>query len=112
MAGYTLQEHEPYTITGKTGKTYEIPAVPCLSVDEISYMVRFNESTDPVEKTKICKDFFLSVAPELEAEKIGDMEFFMIFEDYNKSARLTPKMGESSASRSSSRNTARRLSTT
>ena len=105
MAGYKLHEHEPYEITGKTGTVYKIPAIPNLSVDEIGYMVRFNESKDPVEKTKICKEFFISVAPDLEAEGIGDMEYFMIFEDYNKAARLTPKMGESSASRSSLKST-------
>lgn len=106
MAGYTLQAHEPYVITGKTGTIYEIPAIPNLSVDEIGSLVKFNETSDPIEKTKICKDFFLQIAPGLEDEQIGDMEFFMIFEDYNKSSRLT--VGESSASRSSSRNTARR----
>ena len=108
MAGYVLQEHEPYIITGKEGKTYEIPAILNLSVDQIGYMVKFNESTDAVEKTKICKDFFLSVAPELEEEGVKDMEYFMIFEDYNKTSRLSPKLGESSASRSSSKSTARR----
>lgn len=108
MAGYVLREHEPYIITGKTGKTYEIPAIMNLTVDEIGYMVKFNECTDAVEKTKICKEFFLSVAPGLEEEGVKDMEFFMIFNDYNKNARLTPKLGESSASRSSSKNTARR----
>lgn len=108
MAGYILQEHEPYIITGKTGKTYEIPAIQNLSVNEIGYLVQFNESKDAVEKTNICKQFFMSVAPDLAAEDVKDMEYFLIFEDYNRSARLTPKMGESSASRSSSRNTARR----
>ena len=106
MAGYKLQNHEPYIITGKNGKEYEIPAVPNLSLDEIGAMVRFNETKDAVEKTKICKEFFLSIAPDLEAENIGDMEYFLIFEDYNKSTRRTPQLGESSASRSSSRSTA------
>ncbi len=106
MAGYTLQEHEPYLITGKTGTIYEIPAIPNLSVDNIGYMVKFNETRDAIEKTKLCKEFFLSVAPGLEDEDIGDMEFFMIFEDYNQTARI--KTGESSASRSSSKSTARR----
>ena len=107
MAGYTLQAHEPYTITGRTGKVYDIPAIPNLSIDAIGVMVKFNETTDAVEKTKACKEFFLLIAPELEDEGIGDMEFFMIFEDYNKNARGT-KTGESSASRSSSKSTARR----
>lgn len=105
MAGYKLQEHEPYVITGKTGTIYEIPAVPQLSVDQLGAMVRFNESTDAIEKTKICKEFFLAIAPGLEDENIGDMEFFWIFQDYNKTARPS---GESSASRSSSKSTARR----
>lgn len=108
MAGYKLHAHEPYLITGKTDTVYEIPAVPDLSVDEIGYMVRFNETADAVEKTKICKEFFLAIAPGLEDEEIGDMEYFMIFEDYNRTARLTAKTGESSASRSSSKSTARR----
>ena len=108
MGGYTLQVHEPYLINGKTGTIYEIPAIPNLSVDNIGYMVKFNETRDAIEKTKICKDFFLSVAPGLEDEDIGDMEFFLIFEDYNQNARATVKTGESSASRSSSKSTARR----
>lgn len=109
MAVYKLQKHEPYEIEGKTGTIYEIPAIPDLSLDQIGCMVKFNETTDAVEKTKICKDFFLSIAPELESEKIGDMEFFMIFEDYNnKRARSGSNTGESSASRSSSKSTARR----
>lgn len=108
MSGYTLKQHEPYIITGKTGTIYEIPAVPNLSIDEIGYMVKFNETTDAVEKTKLCKDFFLRIAPGLEDEDIGDMEYFMIFQDYNSSARITSRMGESSASRSSSKSTARR----
>ena len=106
MAGYTLQNHEAYTITGKTGETYEIPAIPNLSVYEIGYLVKFNETADPIEKTNICKEFFLSIAPGLKDEEIGDMEFFMIFEDYNRTYKN--KTGESSASRSSSKSIARR----
>ena len=57
MAGYKLHEHEPYEITGKTGTVYKIPAIPNLSVDEIGYMVRFNESKDAVERRKSARNF-------------------------------------------------------
>lgn len=83
--GYQLADHEPYIITGKDGKTeYKIPAQIDMNFEAIEIVLRFNKSEDEIEKTKICKEFFLHFAPELEKEGISDMEYFYIFEDYNK----------------------------
>ena len=95
--GYQITEKEPYIITGKEGKEYKIPQVDGLSIDEFAILVRYNETDDAVEKIKVCKEFFLTIAPELEDEKIGDVEYFKIFQDYNeaKTPKQKKRVGES-----------------
>lgn len=92
--GYKLADHEPYVITGKQGKEYVIPASIDLNLDGVEIVLRFDKEEDEVERAKICKEFLLHFAPELEAEDISDMEYFMIFKDYNK-AKTKNKLGES-----------------
>ena len=93
--GYQLKKHEPYVITGKEGKEYVIPAQITLNLDGIDIICRFNNSTDELEKIRICKEFFLHFAPELEEEEIGDMEYFKMFLHYTKETLNDPKdLGE------------------
>ena len=95
--GYKLVDHEPYIITGKDGiKEYKIPAQIDLNYEAMEIVLRFNKSEDVIEKTKICKEFFLHYAPDLEEEGISDMEYYYMFEDYNKGKIVRKKkMGES-----------------
>ena len=81
---YQIKDRDPFIIKGKKGKEYKIPQVNGLDIDDFAIMVRYIETTDPVEKVKVCKEFLLHIAPELEDEKIGDVEYFNIFEEYNK----------------------------
>lgn len=82
--GYTIKKREPYTITGAEG-TYSIPAITELSVDDVELLTEYSESQDAKRKVEICKEFLLRYAPDLEKEDIGDMQYFMIFNDYNTS---------------------------
>lgn len=93
---YQLQEHEPYIIKGKKGKEYKIPQVKGLGIDDFAQLVKYNETKDVIEKIKICKEFFLALAPDLEDEKIGDVEYFQIFQDYNeaKTKKQIKRVGE------------------
>ena len=93
---YQIKEQEPYIITGKTGKEYKIPQVNGLSIDEFAILVRYNETDDAVEKIKVCKEFILTIAPKLEEEQIGDVEYFKIFQDYNevKTEKQKKRVGE------------------
>lgn len=95
--GYQIREQEQYIITGREGKEYKIPMLYGLSIDEFGIMLRYNETDDPLEKIKISKEFFLTIAPELEDEKIGDVEYFNIFQDYNeaKPPKMKKRVGES-----------------
>lgn len=95
--GYKLVRHEPYTIEGKEGKEYQIPAAINLNYDELEIMLRYNKSTDEIEKARICKEFFLHCAPDLEDEGISDMEYFVIFQNYNETSLINKKgeLGES-----------------
>ena len=95
--GYKLKKHEPYVITGYEGKEYKIPAPIDMDLEDIEIVLRYNKSTDEIEKAQICKEFFLHTAPDLESEGISDMEYFMIFQDYNKAKPLEQKteLGES-----------------
>ena len=94
--GYQLKKHEPYVITGIEGKEYVIPAALDLGIDGIKLSLAFDNAKDEVEKVKACKAFFLYFAPDLEKEEIGDMEYFNIFQDYNKSGSADKKkLGES-----------------
>ncbi len=97
--GYKLEKHDPYVIEGKEGKKYEIPIALDMNLTQIEIMARFNKAEDEIEKAKLCKEFFLTAAPDLEDEGISDMEYFVIFQDYNKSTpikkRNVKKMGES-----------------
>ena len=95
--GYQLRKHEPYVITGKKGQEYKIPAAIDMNLDAMEISLKFNDSTDGIERAKLCKEFFLLVAPELEKEGISDMEYFVIFQDYNKTSIINRKgeLGES-----------------
>jgi len=81
---YQIKERAPYIIKGKKGKEYKIPQIDGLNIDDFEILIKYNETDNAVEKVKICKEFFLHIAPELEDEKIGDVEYFRIFEEYNK----------------------------
>lgn len=93
---YQIKEQEPYVIKGKKGKEYKIPQVHGLDIDDFALLVKYNETDDVIEKIKICKEFFLKIVPELEDEKIGDVEYFQIFQDYNaaKTKKQIKKVGE------------------
>lgn len=95
--GYKLKKHEPYIIEGKEGKKYEIPATMDMNIDDLEILLKYNKSDSEIEKAKLCKEFFLHVAPDLEKEGISDMEYFVIFQDYNKSSLIEKKseLGES-----------------
>lgn len=95
--GYQIKENEPYIIKGKNGKEYKVPQLNGLGIDEFAILVRYNETVNLVEKIRICKEFFLSIVPELESEKIGDVEYFKIFQDYNeeKTEKQKKRVGES-----------------
>ena len=95
--GYKLEKHEPYIITGKEGNEYPIPATIDMMVEDIEIMLKYNKSEDELEKARLCKEFFLRVAPGLEDEGISDMEYFIIFQDYNNTSLIKkPKeLGES-----------------
>ena len=94
--GYQIKEQEVYIIKGKKGKEYKIPQLKGLSMDEFGLLIKYNETDDAVEKIKYCKEFFLSIEPDLEKEKIGDVEYFQIFQDYNevKTEKQRKKAGE------------------
>lgn len=96
--GYQLKDHDPYIITGKEGREYRIPAPIDMNLDEIELMLNYNSSKDEIEKTKMCKEYLLHFAPDLENEGISDMEYFLIFQDYNESCLIKKKnnkLGES-----------------
>ena len=81
---YKLEEYEPYIIEGKNGKEYKIPHFYDLGVNEFAIINKYNETSDAVEKIKVSKEFLLTLAPDLEKEGIGDVEYFNIFQDYIK----------------------------
>ena len=91
--GYQLKKHEPYVIIGTDEeKEYKIPAPIDMNIDSIEIVLRYNKSEDEIERAKICKEFFLHFAPDLEQEGISDMEYFHIFQDYNRGSK---NLGES-----------------
>lgn len=93
---YQIKEQELYVIKGKKGKEYKIPQVNGLTIDEFAIMLKFNHAEDLVDKIKFSKEFLLAIAPELEEEKIGDVEYFNIFVDYNaaKTKKQIKRVGE------------------
>ncbi len=93
--GYQLKKHEPYVIEGKEGKKYNIPAALDLDIEGIKLSLAFDNAGDEIERVKACKEFFLYFAPDLETENVGDMEYFNIFQDYNKrDLKEKKKLGE------------------
>ena len=82
--GYIIKKRESYKITGAKGE-YTIPAITDLSIDDVELLTEYSESQDAKRKVEICKEFLLKYAPDLEKEEIGDMQYFMIFNDYNTS---------------------------
>lgn len=94
---YQIKEHDPYIIKGKKGKEYKIPQVIGLNSDDFAILIRLYQTQEPLEKMKICKEFLLHLAPELESEGIGDVEYSKIFEAYenNKTEKQKKKLGES-----------------
>lgn len=93
---YQIKEQDPFIVKGKKGKEYKIPRIDGLSVDEFAVVMKYTETEDPVERVRICKDFILMIVPEIEEENIGDVEYYRIFEEYNKikTEKQKKKLGE------------------
>ena len=84
---YTIKKTEPYVIHGEKGD-YLIPALKTLSIDKVSDIMSLTTDTPVEKRVEAVKAFLLRMAPELEAEEIGDVEFSMIFADYEKEQGL------------------------
>jgi hypothetical protein len=109
MTDFTLKKRRDFVfaLEENPDKTYTIPALKSLSFEEAQAMTKIDAEDDIVKKGELIKAFILRHAPELEDLNLGGMEYFEIFNAYglNEGNR---EMGESKASRHSSKNTARR----
>lgn len=83
---YEVKKHKPYKIKGSDGKEYQIPPVQRIDADDVDLMVKFNAETEDMhERIRLCKEFILKYAKGLENDPvIGEYEYFMIFNDYNR----------------------------
>lgn len=81
--GYVIKKKKPYDVTGSNGAIYYIPPREQLTFDDIALVSKYDSEPDLGEKIKICKEFILRHAPDLEKDpEIGDNEYSMIFADY------------------------------
>lgn len=109
MADFTLKRHKDFifALEDNPEKTYTLPALRSLSFEDAQAMTKIDEEDDIVKKGNLIRNFILKHAPELEDMNLGGMEFFEIFNAYGLSAGKD-SLGESKASRRSSKSTARR----
>lgn len=81
---YKIGKHAPYSIQGVKAK-YQIPAPEMIDFDDYDDFDVFNRSNSQREKGEIAKKFLLKYAPALADEGISDVEYLLIFSDYNSS---------------------------
>lgn len=81
MASFQISEHEDFTING-TKDTYTIPALNKLPYDAIKVFFKKDKTPTPHEAVEMYKTFFLSIAPGLADEPIGDFQWLQIGKAY------------------------------
>jgi hypothetical protein len=109
MADFTLKRRKDFyfSLEDDPDKVYVLPALKSLSFEDAQAMTKIDDEQDLVKKGNLVRDFILKYAPELEDKDLGGMEYFEIFNAYGLNEGKEA-MGESKASRRSSKNTARR----
>lgn len=109
MADFTLKRRKDFcfSLEEEPNKVYVLPALKSLSFEDAQAMTKIDEESDIVKKGNLVRDFILKYAPELEDKNLGGMEFFEIFNAYGLNEGKET-LGESKASRRSSKSTARR----
>ena len=109
MADFTLKRRKDFqfSLEDEPDKIYTLPALKSLSFEDAQAMAKIDDEEDLVKKGNLVRAFILKYAPELEEKNLGGMEFFEILNAYGLNEGRE-NLGESKASRRSSRNTARR----
>ena len=109
MADFVLKKREAFTFALETEpeKVYTLPPLKSLSFEAAKTMASIDDEDDIVKKGGMIRDFVMQSVPELAEKDLSDMEYLEIFNAY---ATFEGKgsLGESKASQSSSKNTARR----
>ena len=93
-------EDDPETV-------YTLPALKSFSFEDAKEMARIDDEEDIMKKGEMIRDFILRLVPDLKKQDISDMEYIEIFNAYAMSEGRE-NLGESKASQSSSKSTARR----
>ena len=95
---FALEDHED--------KVYHLPALKSLGFEEAKKLVAIDDEKDLIKKGESIRDFMNGMVPDLKDAGISDMEYLEIFNAYAMSEGREA-LGESKASPSSSKNTAR-----
>ena len=109
MADFTLKRHKDFqfSLDDNPEKVYVLPALRSLGFEDVQVMTKIDDEQDIVKRGNMVRDFILKYAPELEDLNLGGMEYFEIFNAYGLHEGRE-NLGESKASRRSSKSTARR----
>lgn len=84
---YQIKNYESFVINGMKGD-YLIPAYRQLSIEQTGPLMEVKDDTPTKERAAAAKAFFLGIAPELEAEMLGDVGWLDMFGRYAKEQDL------------------------
>lgn len=79
---FKLVKHYPFIVEGEHGN-YEIPHPQKLDLDIVEPLVDMVEGKSMKERSKISKEFFLQVCPDLEKEEISDYDWLSLMNMYD-----------------------------
>jgi len=101
MARFVLKKKEcfEFALESNPDKVYTLPAIGSLGFDEGKALATIAEEKDMATQGNVIKNFILKYNPELEAENLGDMEYWEIYNAYGLDQGKA-NMGESQASQS------------
>lgn len=108
-ASFTLKKREDFTfaLENEPDVIYTLPALKGFSFEEAQEMSKIDDEENLVKKGAMIRAFILRYAPQLEEKDLSDMEYLEIFNAFAMSEGRK-ELGESKASQTSLKNTARR----
>lgn len=93
MADFKITPPKPFIVEGANGDTYELPRVRDLNAEQFAAMDGFNKAEGTAERMRACREFVLTLCPELANEPITDMWCMQLMGELGKGSGL--KEGES-----------------
>lgn len=88
MADFKITPPVPFIVEGADGDIYELPRVKDMSAQQFAALDEFNKADGTAERMEACRNFVLSLCPDLAKEPITDMWCMELMNELGKGSGL------------------------